>query len=51
MHVPLTITAHIVDVHIEDMGILLDLPAGNAHQAIPVLGIEEFTNLSSSRWR
>lgn len=45
MHVTLAITTDVVDIHIEHVGVLLHLPPGHRHQAVPVFGVEQLAHL------
>ena len=45
MHVFLAVAAHIVDIHVENMSVLLHLPTCKTNKAIPILFIQQFTDL------
>ena len=47
-HITLPITADVVDIHIENVGVFFDLSACNSHKSIPVFLVEELTNFLGS---
>ena len=48
MHVALAIATDVVDVDIENVGILFDLAPGHRHQTVPVLFGQQLTHLAAA---
>ena len=48
MHVLFAIATDVVDVDVEHVGVLLHLPAGHRHQAVPVFLRQQFAHLAAA---